>query len=211
MEASRANSILTFSRISRSVVTSILASVVIFIHRISSQFPGGRKPSEYLNGFDNQSGPQEYYKLDKRGDFTSTIEILLYMVTKSTSARVSTLSDASATTSIFLWNIPLLAVNLLILCYTLEMPSNQSGPNAQMHVGVINDSGDQININATNVHYQNAYGEFDDWSHVTSYSIICQRGIPKIFTNDSTQSMVLHSTRVHQENIKITFWPLTIT
>ena len=163
MEASRANSILTLSRISRSVVTSILASaLVIFVHRISSQFPSGRKPSEYLNSFDSQSGPQEYHELDRRGDFTSTTEILLYMVTKSTSARVSTLSDASATTSIFLWNIPLLAVNLLILCYTLEMPSNQSGPNAQMHVGVINDSGDQININATSVHYQNAYGEFDD-------------------------------------------------
>ena len=45
------------------------------------------------------------------------------------------------------------------------MPSNQSGPNAQMHVGVINDSGDQININnATNanVHYHHAYGELDD-------------------------------------------------
>ena len=102
MEESRANSVLVLSRISRSVVTSILAPVVIFIHRVSSQFPGGRKPSEYLNGFDNQSGPQEYYKLDKRGDFTSTTEIILYMVTKSTSARVSTLSDASATTSIFL-------------------------------------------------------------------------------------------------------------
>ena len=103
MEASRANSILTLSRISRSVVTSILASaLVIFVHRISSQFPSGRKPSKYLNSFDSQSGPQEYHKLDKRGDFTSTTEILLYMVTKSTSARVSTLSDASATTSIFL-------------------------------------------------------------------------------------------------------------
>ena len=79
MEASRANSILTLSRISRSVVTSILASaLVIFVHRISSQFPGGRKPREYLNSFDNQSGSQEYYKLDTR-DFTSTTEILLYI------------------------------------------------------------------------------------------------------------------------------------
>ena len=102
MEASRANSVLVLSCISRSVVTSILASVVIFIHRVSSQFPGGQKPREHLNGLDNQSGPQEYYNLDTRGDFTSTIEILLYMVTKSTSARVSTLSDASAATSIFL-------------------------------------------------------------------------------------------------------------
>ena len=42
------------------------------------------------------------------------------------------------------------------------MPSNQSGPNAQMNVGVIHDSGDQVNINATNVNYQHAYGEFDD-------------------------------------------------
>ena len=75
MEASRANSILTLSRISRSVVTSILASVVIYIHRVSSQFPGGRKPREHLNGFDNQSGSQEYYKLDTRRDFTFTTEI----------------------------------------------------------------------------------------------------------------------------------------
>ena len=79
MEASRANSILTFSCISRSVVTSILASVVIFIHRVFSQFPGGRKPREHLNGFDSQSGSQEYYKLDTRRDFTSTTEILLYI------------------------------------------------------------------------------------------------------------------------------------
>ena len=77
MEASRASSILTLSRISRGVVTSILASVVIFIHRVSSQFPGGRKPREHLNGFDSQSGSQEYYKLDTR-DFTSTTEILLF-------------------------------------------------------------------------------------------------------------------------------------
>ena len=79
MEASRANSVLVLSCISRSVVTSILASVVIFIHRVSSQFPGGQKPREHLNGLDNQSGPQEYYNLDTRGDFTSTTEILLYI------------------------------------------------------------------------------------------------------------------------------------
>ena len=79
MEASRANSVLTLSRISRIVVTSILASVAIFIHRVSSQFPGGRKPREHLNGFDNQSGSQEYYKLDTKRDFTSTTEILLYI------------------------------------------------------------------------------------------------------------------------------------
>ena len=78
MEASRASSILTLSRISRSVVTSILASMVIFIHRVSLQFPGGRKPREHLNGFDSQSGSQEYYKLDTR-DFTSTTENLLYI------------------------------------------------------------------------------------------------------------------------------------
>ena len=79
METSRANSVLTLSRISRSVVTSILASVVTFIHCVSSQFPGGRKPKEHLNGFNNQSGSQEYYKHDTRRDFTSATEILLYI------------------------------------------------------------------------------------------------------------------------------------
>ena len=62
-----------------NVVTSILASVVIFIHCVSSQFPGGRKPREHLNGFDSQLGSQEYYKLDTRRDFISTTEILLYI------------------------------------------------------------------------------------------------------------------------------------
>ena len=45
------------------------------------------------------------------------------------------------------------------------MPSNQSGLNAQMNVGVIHDSGDQVNINNTtsaNVHYYHACGEFND-------------------------------------------------
>ena len=44
------------------------------------------------------------------------------------------------------------------------MPSNQSGPNAQMNVGVVHDYGDQVNIsNATNanIHYHHACGEFD--------------------------------------------------
>ena len=79
------------------------------------------------------------------------------------------------------------------------MPSNQSGPNAQMHVGVVHDYGDQVNINATSVHYQHAYGEFDDYSRVASYSITCQREILKLFTNDSTQSKVLHSMRMELE------------
>ena len=42
------------------------------------------------------------------------------------------------------------------------MPSNQSGQNAQMQVGVVHDYGDQVNINATNAHYHHAYGEFDE-------------------------------------------------
>ena len=45
------------------------------------------------------------------------------------------------------------------------MPSNQSGPNAQMQVGVVHDYGDQVNINnatSANVYYQHAYGEFND-------------------------------------------------
>ena len=46
-----------------NVVTSILASVVIFIHRVSSQFPGGWKPREHLNGFDNQLGSRNIISL----------------------------------------------------------------------------------------------------------------------------------------------------
>ena len=43
------------------------------------------------------------------------------------------------------------------------MPSNQSGPNAQMHAGVYNDvTGPQTIISGTNVHYQHAYREFGD-------------------------------------------------
>ena len=82
------------------------------------------------------------------------------------------------------------------------MPSNQSGPNARMQVGVVHDYGDQVNINnATNAnfHYHHAYGEFDDWSHVSSHSITCQREILPLFTNDSTQYKALHSTRVGLE------------
>ena len=68
-----------------------------------------------------------------------------------------------------------------------------------MHVGIIHDSGDQVNINTTNVYYQHAYGEFDDWFHISSYLITCQREILQLSTNDSIQYKALHSTRVEPE------------
>ena len=82
------------------------------------------------------------------------------------------------------------------------MPSNQTGPNAQMNVGVVNDYGNQIIINnATNanVYYQRACGEFDDWSHIASYSITRQREILRLFQNNLTRSKALHLTRVELE------------
>ena len=67
----------------------------------------------------------------------------------------------------------LLVVDLLR--YPLKMPSHQNGSNAQMHVGVAHDHGDQININATNVNYST--GGLNNWSHIASSSIACQREI----------------------------------